>query len=239
MLTITHKITHYYQPTNNSCSQAALAMLLSFFDKKLSPAEIMNEIPVYKDDKGNDWGSINQQLATWCISQGFTVEMYTTDFQIIDLSWSNLNKENLLKRMIAAKNIRNISSLGKKWSEIYMQSYIDFIEAGGKLHIIPYMTTKLLDTLLSESPLFTCVNTHVLYNFGRFTDHKLRELKSDDLHGKLANHTIVIYGKDSSGSYLVADPWKKPGMYPIEPEHLLCAMTASQMECDNLIFQLK
>lgn len=236
---IKHEVTHYYQPTNHSCSQSAMAILLSFFGKSLTPEEIMTKIPVNKNDKGEDWGTINQQLATWCLSQGFDVEMYTADFEVIDLSWAKLPKEKLLERMELAKDRREVPALGKEWSKIYTQSYIDFVNAGGQLHIQPYMTTKLLNDLLPSSPLLLCVCYNVLYNSGRSKDTSLRKSEPDDLSGKLTNHSIVIYGKDDNGNYLIADPWKEPGLHDVEPERMLAAMTAAQMECDNLLFQLK
>lgn len=67
-----------------------MAILLSFFGVNITPEEVTAKIPVNKNDKGEDWGTINQQLATWCISEGYEVEMHTADFQIIDLSWADL-----------------------------------------------------------------------------------------------------------------------------------------------------
>ena len=234
-----HEVKHFYQPTNHTCSQSAMASLLSFFDVNLTPEEIASKIPVNKNDKGEDWGTINQQLATWCLGEGFDVDIHTFDFEIIDLSWANLKKDELLERMKAAKSHREVPALGKAWSEIYMQSYIDFVEAGGELHIRPYVTTELLDELLTKSPLLHCICYNVLYGTGRSKDTGLRKAEPDDLDGKLTNHSIVIYGKDDNGNYLIVDPYKEPGRHSIEPERLLASMTAAQMECDNLLFQLR
>jgi hypothetical protein len=236
---IKHNITHYYQPTNNSCSQSALAILLSFFGQNLTPEEIVAKIPVNKNDKGEDWGTINQHLATWCLSLGFEVEMHTADFQIIDLSWIGLPEEKLLLRMELAKDSREVPILGKDWSKIYTQSYIDFVKAGGKLHIQPYMTTELLNSLIVESPILLCVNYNVLYSVGRSNNVGLRKAELDDVNGNLTNHSIVIYGIDDDGNYLVADPYKEPGLQVVEPERMIAGMSASQVECDNLFFQLK
>lgn len=236
---IKHNITHYYQPTNNSCSQSALAILLSFFGQNYAPEDIMAKIPVNKNDKGEDIGTINQHLATWCLSQGYEVEMHTADFEIIDLSWIGLETEKLLERMELAKETREIPALGKTWSKIYMQSYIDFVKAGGKLHILPYMTTELLNGLIADRPLLLCVNYNVLYGIGRSNNTGLRKAEVDDVNGKLTNHSIVIYGLDDDGNYLVADPYKEPGLKIIEPERMIAGMSASQVECDNLFFQLR
>ncbi|MEK9196235.1 MAG: hypothetical protein AAB914_02590 [Patescibacteria group bacterium] len=238
MTQIAHKITHHYQPTNHSCSQTALAILLSFFGKDVSPQQIIDKIPVHKYDNGDDWGTINQDLATWCLSLGFKVEMHTADFQIIDLSWAKLDKNDLLKHMEAAKSHRNVPSLGKESSAMYMQSYIDFVQAGGTLKIHDYMTTDLIDKLLAASPLLLCVSTSVFNGVGRRSTSGLRQTKEDDLYGSTGNHSVVVYGKNKHGNYLLADPFNKPGLRSIEPERLISAMTASQIECDNLFFQL-
>lgn len=234
---IEHEVKHYYQPTNYTCSQSAVATLLSFFGQTLTPEEIAAKVPTNKNAEGEDCGTINQQLATWCISQGFDVQLHTADFQIIDLSWEGLPKEKLLERMEAAKNKRDVSSLGKEWSAIYMQSYIDFVNAGGNLQIHPYMTTELLDGLIAKSPLLLGVCCNVLYGRGRNKNVALRKAEPDDLEGEVINHSIVVYGKDGD-NYLIAEPWEEPGRHEIEPERLLAAMTAAQVECDNLLFQL-
>ena len=236
---IEHKVTHFYQPTNHTCGQSATAILLSFFGVETTPEEVATEVPVNKDEKGENLGTINQQLATWCISQGYEVKIHTADFQVIDLSWAELPKDKLLERMEAVKERREVPALGKEWSKIYMQSYIDFVEAGGRLYIHPYITTKLLDSLLLDSPLLICVCYNVLYNTGRSKNMALRVSEPDDLDGKLTNHSIVIYGKTDSGSYLIADPYKEPGIHKVEPERLLAAMATAQIECDNLLVQLR
>lgn len=235
---IKHKIVHQYQLTNTSCSQTALSILLSFFDQQISPEEIIKGVPEIKNDQGEDWGTINQQIATWCISRGFKVDMFTSDFQIIDSSWAALEANELLDRMEKAKDFRDIPSLGKQTTELYLQSYIDFIKAGGKLHIYPYFTTKIINNLLGQSPLLISVCYNVLYDTGRTKEVELRKTGPDDLNGDLMNHSVVLYGIDENGNYLIADPWREPGLITIDPERLLSSMTASLIYCDNLFFQL-
>ena len=214
-------------------------MLFSYFGQTMTPETIIEQMPVNKNAQGEDWGTLNQELATWCISQGYTVRMCTADFQIIDLSWVGLPKEQLLERMEMAKEHRDVPSLGAETSHRYMQSYIDFVKTGGDLQIVPYMSTKLLDELLQAGPFVASVCFSVLHTQGRTKSIGLRETELDDVGGYLANHSVVVHGKDDEGHYLIADPWQKPGFHTVEPERLLAAMDASQMECDNLLFQLK
>jgi hypothetical protein len=229
---IEYQVTHYYQPTNNSCSQASLAMVLSYFGKTMLPETIISQVPVNKNAQGEDWGTLNQELATWCIGQGYTVHLCTADFQIIDLAWIGLAQDELLARMEVAKTHRDVPALGQTVSQRYMQSYIDFVKAGGKLQVVPYMTSKLLDELLAAGPYIVSVCFNVLHTQGRTKN-------IDDIDGHLANHSVVVRGKDEAGNYLIADPWQKPGFHTVSSEHLLAAMDASQIECDNLLYQLR
>lgn len=198
----------------------------------------MRDVPVGNNEKGEPWGTINQQLATWCIKQGLSVEMHTADFQIIDLSWTSLSTDDLLVRLKDVLGSRNIPGLGKAHSQLYVQSYIDFIEAGGRLQIHPYMTTKLINKLLINGPIHALINHNVFFSVGRYRYDGLRRLKLDDKTGKTGNHSVIIYGLDLAGNYLIADPWEKPGFHVVDTEKLLCSMTASQIECDNLFFQV-
>lgn len=198
----------------------------------------MDDIPVSLNDKGEPWGTINQQLATWCIGQGYTAKMYTFDCQVIDQSWRTLDKSKLIERLDAAKAGRNVPALGEEWSKTYLQSYIDYLNAGGELYIEPYVTTKLLYALLVDGPLLACVCFNTMYGTGHSKDIGLRQSEIDDVNGKNTNHSIVIYGVTERGDFEIADPWQEPGKHIIEPERILAAITAAQIECDNLLFQI-
>lgn len=235
---IHHEVTHYYQPTMSSCSQTSLAILLSYYNDVVAPEEIMQSVPVNKDDKGEDWGTINQNLATWCLSRGYTVTMHTADFQIIDTSWAGKPTSFILQRLKLARGNRDVPSLGPGYSEQYVESYIDYIEQGGTLHVERYMTEALLDRCLKNGPLLLCICFAVLYGVGRIINDTLRDYHTDDIAGNTGNHSVVLYGKDDAGNYMIADPWQKPGRHTFKPDDVLAAMAASQIECDNLFFQL-
>ncbi len=236
---INYAVTHHLQPTNSSCSQSSLAMLLSYYGKTYTPQDIMDIVPVGKNEKGEDWGTINQHLATWCLSQGFDVVMYSSDFQVLDLSWSGLKASEIVEKLNAIKGHRDIPVLGKNFSEMYIQSYIDFIQVGGELHIEQCIATPLLDRLIERGPILTCICMSAYYGSGRQADDAgLRQDVTDDIDGKLYNHSIVIHGKDDEGNYLVADPWKTEGFYTVSPEKLVLSIQAAQLECDNLLFQM-
>lgn len=239
MKSTSYSVKHQYQPTNTTCSPTALSILLEHYGKVLGPLEIEKMVPQCVNDKGEKIGTIGQQLATWCISNGFAVTMYTFDVQVIDQSWSKLEKDTLLERMKLRKSGWVVPGMGDEWTQQYAQSYIDFVEAGGKLIILPALSSKLMYELLRTGPFLPCVSFSTLYGVGRSSNTGEIESNLDDVNGRAVNHSIVVYGNDESGNFLIADPWQKPGLHTIEPERLIAAISTAQIECDNLLFQIQ
>lgn len=186
-------------------------------------------------------GTINQQLATWCINRGYDVTMHTFDCQVIDQSWSKLGKTQLLERLKLRKNGWVVPSLGKDWTKDYTQSYIDFLGAGGNLTITKAATTELLNKLLQKGPFLPCVSFSTMYGAARSRIDNDSASPDDDINGRALNHSIVVYGTDEDGNYKIADPSQamKPGLQTIESEVMLAAISTAQIECDNLLFQIQ
>lgn len=239
MKATSYKVTQQYQPTNSTCSPTALSVLLEHYGKKIGPLDIEAKVPQSVNDKGEKIGTINQQLATWCLSQDFKVALYTFDCQVIDQSWGKLSAEQQLERMKLRKDGWVVPSMGEEWTKQYTQAYIDFIEAGGELHIQPAVTSKLLYKLLETGPFLPCVSYSTMYGAGRSVNEGEIKSTDDDVNGRATNHSIVVYGNDEAGNFLIADSWKKPGLHTIEPDRMIAAISTAQIECDNLLFQLQ
>lgn len=233
-----YSLKHYYQPTNDSCGYAALAALLSYYGYDLKPEDLLKAIPEAKPEGAEAYGSITPQLATWCVGQGFKVNLTTFDFLIIDLSWARFkSSEQVIKRLKAVLDKRDVPGLGKGWSKVYVQEYINFLSASGKLTIKPHVTSKLLYDALKHGPVYINVATAPLYGNGRSTHPGLRRDVPDDVNGFIGTHSVVIYGNTEKGDFLLTDPWF--GRTRVSSEALLCGVTGSEIECDAMCFQLK
>ena len=215
-------------------------MLLGYYGDQKTVEELSVNIPQLENEKGEKMGTINQQMATWCLSQGYDVSLYTFDCQVIDQAWANLPQETMLERLELRKTGWTVPSLGNDWTKAYAQSYIDYVNAGGELNIQPAVTSQLLYKLLETGPVLPCLSFSTLYGEGRSRIDGEENEKSihDDIKGRALNHSVVIYGNDKEGSFLVADPWQKPGLHVVEPERMLAAISTAQIECDNLLFQI-
>lgn len=215
-----------------------MSMLFSHYGVDKTPQQIVDEVPVVVGSDGTDFGTLTQTLATWALSQGFDVEMVTSDFQIIDLSWAELDRPAMIAKLRQAKSARDIPNLGKSLSETYVQSYIDFLEAGGTLRIESYVDQGLLYEMLRRGPLHFCVAPSVLDGKGRFRLTGLRKTEPNDIDGSLSTHSVVVSGFTESGDFLISDPWEDRAEETISPVRLLTAFTASAYLCDNLFFQI-
>lgn len=237
MKAITHKVTHYYQPTNSTCGYAALAIFLSFYGIDKKPEELVVEVPQPKDEKGNAEGSVTAQLVTWCQQNDLKVQMYAADCMILDLSWQKLDEAKIAERLKAVRLERNVLGLGKHWSKVYVDAYLAMLESGAKLKVVSFITSDLLYKLLKNGPVYANICSTALRGQGRKINTGLRKQKLDDVHGRVSNHSLVIYGHDNKGNFLLADPWD--GRIVVEPEKMVLAIEAAQIECDNQCFVIE
>jgi hypothetical protein len=237
MRAIKHSIQHYYQPTNTTCGYAALSTLLSFYDKQVTVEELLENVKQPTFENGKPRGAITTELVIWCLENGFASTLYSFDCEMLDLSWQKLPATELLAKIKANRDRRNVLGLGKEYGQMYMNGYARMIESGGVLKIQPHVTSKLIYELLEVAPVYINVCSDVMDNLGRTKTIGLRQFAEDDEEGSLHTHSIVVYGCEETGDFLVADPWS--GLRTIDIEKLLCSITMAQIEGDNMIFQLK
>jgi len=237
MKEIKHEIIHHNQITATSCTPSAVATLLSHYGNDISEDELMKVVPTVKDENGEGHGSINQQYAQWLAEQGYKTTIYSADVQVLDLSWMKLGSEEVVTRLKKRVGGYEVPSLERFFTDAYTQSYIDFIESGGQLKIVPYISSDLLYKLLKKGPVLPAVCYSTLHGTGRSKLENGAFVKND-IDGRAPNHTIVIYGHNEKGEFYVSDPDMKPGLHVINSEQMVAAIATAQIECDNLVVQI-
>lgn len=237
MKAIEHKVKHIYQPTNNTCGYASLSMLLSYYNVDKTVDELTAEVPQPKGEDGVPYGSVTAQLVQWCEENNLHSHMYAFDPAVLDISWQKLSSKQILERLKTLKDTHTTPILGEHWSKVYMQAYIAMLEAGAELTVRPTVSTRLIYDLLQKGPVYANVCSSVMTGVGRTRNTGLRKSVSDDREKRLNNHSIVIYGNDKEGNFLVADPWD--GLTVIDPELMICSITAAIVECDSQLFVIK
>jgi len=230
----------YQQPTNHSCTQAATAMLLSHFDIEKTPENILESVPVRSwPGSSEPAGTPPQDVAAYVCKLGLAVEIVSFDVRVTDLSWQGKTTEFIEKRLKAASGKLTAPVIGRKGTELYIQAYIDYIAAGGKLSVQQAPTRELLHDLLKEAPFVAFVAYDTLWGTGKSINGPgLRESKADDILGGSANHAIVV-SRSVGDDFEVYDPWHEPGIETVKADHLLAAIATAQQECDNLLIVVR
>jgi hypothetical protein len=232
---VNHNLAFFFQTAEVNCGYAALAMQLSHCGSTLTPEDIYRLVPRASVDGVELSGGLATQLAGWALSQGYKARLTTFDFLIIDLAWVSLDGPALVSRLAAVRDVRDVPSLGRSLSRIYVDGYLRYLEAGGELVIRPYVTSSSIYEKLSHGPVGVAVCTAPLYGHGRMSEALPGREIPDDAEGSIGTHSVVVYGNTASGDFLLADPWR--GLTKVRPDALICAMTAAEIECDALCME--
>jgi hypothetical protein len=148
---------------------------------------------------------------------------------------ASLEGSELISRLTAVRDIRDVPSLGKALSRTYVDEYVRYLEAGGRLVILPHVSSGGLYHELRYGPLGVSVCTAPLYGHGRMSEAPPGREVLDDVSGSIGTHSVVVYGNTASGDFLLADPWR--GRTQVSRESLTCAMTAAEIECDAICIE--
>lgn len=237
MQKIVHEVKHYYQPTNNTCGYAALATLLSHYGKEFKPEDLVREVEQPKDAEGTSHGSVTAQLADWCQSNGFHVNFYTSDMYILDLSWQDKNASQIKQRLEEVKGKRKVSVMDSHWVGVYEEAYLSLLGHGADISVEQFITTDLIYELLKAGPVYVNICSTASTGRGRTLSPELRKDVVDDVNGRISTHSVVVYGHDEEGNFLISDPWD--GLMTMAPQQLVLSIEAAQIECDNQIFTVK
>lgn len=179
-----------------------------------------------------------QQLAVYCLEQGYEVELYSFDAIILDLSWGGLSNQKLLEKLEKIKDSRDVKNLGKSGTRQYIEEYIAFIKKGGKLIIKPYPTTQLLTDLVKQGPLCVAISHPTMTGAGHTKSVGLRKDVQEDLKNGISTHAVLAYGQNEAGDYLISDPWGHPQSYTATSDQLIASIMAAQWLCDNIVFRI-
>lgn len=230
---IKHKITHYFQPTNFTCGHAALSMALSHLGCEVRPEELITEVGSFKDGNGQVCGSLTTWMCSAMLRRNFDVELYCSDSELLDLSWASLAPKDVVERMMLAKEARTLKSLDRAMIRTYLDSYIEFIELGGTLTILPYISSNVLDDLLTRGPVIATFAYSALYGVGRTRATGVRQSIPDDMQGTTCTHAAVIFGRNEKGEYLIADPYIWAGFHVAPRDAVVAAIAAASFACES------
>lgn len=198
--------------------------------------DLIASIPQPKDAQGTPYGSVTAQLVEWCQKNGFQTHMYAADLFILDLSWESKNSQEIKDRLKQIRDVRSTPVIDAYWTKVYVDAYIAMLEQGAELTVTNFIRSSLLYELLNDGPIFANICSTAIGGKGRSIPSGLRKSTYDDAVGNVGTHSVIIYGCNDAGDFLVADPWD--GLVVYGAEELVLSIEAAQIECDNQIFTI-
>lgn len=231
---------HYFQPDQFTCVQTSAAILLSYFNIDKTPEQIISEVAprAWPDKPDVIAGTPNQDIATYFLKLGFDVEIISYDNWITDQSWVGRGTEFIKKRFEEASGKLSAPMIGRSGSELYIQGYLDFINAGGKVSVEIAPEAPAIEKLLLSGPLLTTVSYNTLHGDGKAKSNADRSAKLDDVSGSAPNHNIVIT-KYEDDTFYFFDPWASKQELSVSRDRMIAAIATAQQECDNMLIVVR
>lgn len=200
----------------------------------------MQELKAPRDANGEVCGGLNQYVGSWALQNGFSVELHTSEFELLDLSWRELRREELIVRIKRVKDSsRVVPALGDEGTRLRLDAFLEFLELGGDLRVHPYLSSALIDSLLARAPLLASVAYSTLYGIGRTRSTGLRESVPDDVQGTVCTHAVVVVGTTANDEYLISDPYRSVEPLAIAKEQFVAALAAAQYCCESALLVLE
>ncbi len=234
---VAHRVHPQLQHTNHCCVQAAFATAISHFDASIDTRDILADCPVARDDNGMEVGTLFHSVANTLLSLGFSVTIVTPESQLLDLSWSSLDRRHLLQRLRAAIEHYRSPALGEAFSRKFIEEYVTFVDRGGELIITPWLSAQHVREYVAVAPVVVGVSYPTLTGLGHATFKGLRTLVGDDVRGEVFTHAITVSGYDGR-IFEVHDPLSAKPLR-IKDERLMAAIHAASYAHDAALIAIR
>jgi hypothetical protein len=239
MKDIHYNIPHTKQEEAADCAQAAAAQILAFYDVHKTVGDIKSEVGVGKDASGKPVGSSVGHLAAYLIGLGFEVTMHTSDIQVFDRSWIDLDVQELIqnirRRTPQVQHPRYEADLITEVCE----GFIVFLEKGGKMDF-SVVDEAYLHSLLEQGPIYTVINYQFMFDApkGQYSKGQDRFI-TETIKGQPNTHAIVISGY-KEGKFSVIDPDKpvEESERWVDASRLVGAYYLADMDIDSILLTL-
>ncbi|MEQ8471689.1 MAG: peptidase-C39 like family protein [Marinoscillum sp.] len=184
------------QPNDETCGPTCLQAVYQYYDDFMPLGEVIDEVKTLKSG-----GTLAVMLGNHALSRGYEATLYTYNLQMFDPTW--FQGEIDLSAKLKEQKLFKIA----KRFQVAAESYLKFIELGGRIRF-EELNTKLIKKILHEhKPILTGLSATYLYNCAR----EIGETNQyHDIQGEPTGHFVVIHGYDQVNRVAhIADPLEK------------------------------
>lgn len=216
------------QPNDTTCGPTCLHSVYSYFGDDVPLDQVIDEIPTL-----HTGGTLAVSLGCHALKRGFQATIYTYNLTVFDPTWFLRDKDlvHCLHEQMAAKSSAKLRAAS--------QTYINFVELGGKIHMQDLNASLLRRYLKRSIPILTGLSSTFLYQCEREID---ANCKPDDVRGVPTGHFVVLCGYDKQKRMVrVADPYLPNPLgenhyYEVGLDRLVCAILLGVLTYDaNLL----
>ncbi len=183
------------QPDEVTCGPTCLHALYQYFNDDISLKQVIQEVKSLKNG-----GTLAVMMGNHALKRGYKATIYTYNLHVFDPTWFNLSPAKMvvnLKRQMRYKSKR-------RKLQVASRSYIEFLEAGGKI-LYQELDDVLIKSYLKKSiPILTGLSATHLYG----TEREISATDTfDSIKGEPSGHFAIINGYDAaSHDVYLADP---------------------------------
>jgi hypothetical protein len=183
------------QPTLTSCGPTCLHAVYAFHDLHVSIDELIETIPPVESG-----GTLAVLLGLDALRRGFRVELYTCNLRIFDPTWFPADAPTMMDHLRKRQKV-----VTSKRQAAAIQSYMEYVEAGGQLYYEDLSRALLVNILERGLPVLTGLSATALYREPR----EIPETnKPDPIRGEPVGHFVVLSGMDErKENVCVGDPF--------------------------------
>ncbi|PIB36252.1 peptidase-C39 like family protein [Reichenbachiella sp. 5M10] len=181
------------QPNDVTCGPTCLHSVYSYFNDDIGLGQVIEEVKQFATG-----GTLAVMLGNHALSRGYRATIYTYNVHMFDPTWFS-SKVDLRQKLIEQRELKSDERI-----QSYTQSYLQFLEQGGKIKFEELSSALIRRFLNKNIPVLTGLSATYLY-------HSAREIPEtnayDDLRGEPSGHFVVLYAYDKTKREItIADP---------------------------------
>jgi len=227
------------QPDDSTCGPTCLQAVYRYFGDEISLEEVIREAPRLAEG-----GTLAVLLGCHALRRGYRASIYTYNLRVFDPTWFVEDAAKTAARrvdtsMIIAKLQAQIGCKESQRLTMACQSYIEFLELGGRIQMRDLNAALIRRYLKRSLPILTGLSSTYLYQAPREFGARL---DPDDVRGVPQGHFVVLCGYDQQRQTVqVADPYlanplAKALYYEVGLDRLVCAILLGVLTYDaNLL----
>jgi len=184
------------QPDDTSCGPTCLHAVYNFFDDQVALHDVISEVKPLSEG-----GTLAVNLGIHALRRGYSAKIYTLNLHVFDPTWFDMSQREMMKRLKRRAEVKGDEKL-----KFAIESYLEFLELGGKVYFRDFSTGLIKKYLFRNVPVISGLSSTFLYRSKREIGYLNKE---DDILGDPSGHFVILVRYDRlKKRVLLADPYK-------------------------------